>query len=283
MSHLDTLQVDSAFSTVSRHPSDSREECDLSTPAGQRYLVDLVYELRPEHIFMAPECKAWGNWSRFNMSRSPAALEAITQARLAQGTILHLCSRLCAIQVRSGQHFHLEQPAGSSMLSQESLRPVIRETYPVLLDMCRFNLRLPGSSKLIRKRTVLRSTMPELVQKLDGTLCRKNHEHQHVAGSVRVNGRAIQVSRFAASYSQGFARAVAQVILGSACAAPADTFPASFEPPRTRKRFKTSVGSTPASIPTERKRSLPPISRPSRKKVKELHDLEIPQTFPEEL
>ena len=181
------------------------DECALSTPSGQKYLVDLVYELRPKHIFMAPECKAWGNWSRFHMTRSTTALETITQARFPQKTVLHLCNRLRKIKVQARRHFHLEQPAGSSMLSQDSLRRVIRATHPVLLDMCRLNLRLPDPNRLIRKRTVLRSTLPELVHKLDGTLCRKNHAHQHVAGSARVNGGTISFSRFAASYSAGFA------------------------------------------------------------------------------
>ena len=263
----------------------TREDCDLATPAGQRYLMNLVYELNPEHIFVAPECKLWGNWSRFNMSRGPAQWDAISRARLAQGTILHLCSRLCQIQIDAGRHFHLEQPAGSSMLDQEALRPVIRATCPVLVDMCRFNLRLPGSSKLIRKRTVIRSTSSLMVECLDGMMCRKNHAHQQVAGSARVGGRTIQVSHFAASYSRGFAMAVAQVLLKESHAALAFAFPA-LEPPRTRKRFKTNVGAPPVPVnnPVDRKRGLPEKARASKKsRVPALPDLEIPQVFDAEL
>ena len=164
----------------------TREDCDLSTPDGQRKLVDLVYKLRPQHIFVAPECKLWGSWSRFNMTRGPSQWDKIAKARLAQSTILHLCSWLCQIQSQARRHFHLEQPAGSSMLEQSALKPVIKATVPALLDMCRFNLRLPGSPKLVRKRTVIRSTLQDLVQRLDGVLCRKDHNHQHVAGSAKI-------------------------------------------------------------------------------------------------
>ena len=313
---LNKTQVDAAFSSHSRHPSDkkgidllevfaypnsrlteavqdmggqarrvTREDCDLATPAGQRYLMNLVYELKPEHIFVAPECKLWGNWSRFNMSRGPAQWDAISRPRLAQGTILHLCSRLCQIQIDAGRHFHLEQPAGSSMLDQEALRPVIRATCPVLVDMCRFNLRLPGSSKLIRKRTVIRSTSSLMVECLDGMMCRKNHAHQQVAGSARVGGRTLQVSHFAASYSRGFAMAVAQVLLKESHAALAFAFPA-LEPPRTRKRFKTTVGAPPVPVnnPVDRKRGLPEEARASKKsRVPVLPHLEIPQVFDAEL
>ena len=208
------------------------------------------------------------------MSRGPKQWDSISEARLAQVTILHLCSRLCQIQTQAG---HLEQPAGSCMLSQKALEPVIRATFPAILDMCWFNLELPGSDRLLRKRTVTRSTMPEMIQQLNGTLCKGNHLHQQVAGSAQVNGRTVPVSRFAASYSRGFAKAVAQILLGLGYAARA--FPA-FEPPRTRKRFKTPVRAQPVSNPVERKRNMPSGTRaPKKSRVQELPDLEIPQVF----
>ena len=145
--------------------------------------------------------------------------------------------------------------------------------------MCRFNLRLPGSDKLLRKRTVIRSTLPALVEKLNGTFCKKDHAHQQIAGSSRVNGQTVPVSRFAASYSQGFARAVAQVLVSPSHAAPTSAYPA-FEPPKTRKRFKSSSGAVPVTQPAERKRSLPEqSSAPKRSRVPDLPVLEIPETF----
>ena len=79
-----------------------------------------------------------------------------------------------------------------------------------------------------------------------------------------VNGRTMSVSPVAASYSAGVARAIAQVIMGYAYAAPVVAYPA-FEPPRTRKRFKTSVGNVPRNEIVERKRSLAAPTRAPRK------------------
>ena len=124
---------------------------------------------------------------------------------------------------------------------------------------------------------MIRSTMPEMIQQLNGTLCKGNHLHQQVAGIAQVNGRTVPVSRFAASYSRGFAEAVAQILLGPGYAARA--FPA-FEPPRTRKRFQTPGGAQPVSNLVERKRNLPTSTRaPKRSRVLELPDLEVPQVF----
>ena len=89
----------------------------------------------------------------------------------------------------------------------------------------------------------------------------------------------MSVSRFAASYSRGFAAAVAQVLLGAQHAVQATALPA-VEPPRTRKRFKTNVGAQPVSLPSERKRSFPETVKPSKKsRVPELPDLQLPQHF----
>ncbi|CAL1146064.1 unnamed protein product [Cladocopium goreaui] len=42
---------------------------DLSTPEGQAALWKVLEEERPREVWMAPECKYWGNFSRRNMGR----------------------------------------------------------------------------------------------------------------------------------------------------------------------------------------------------------------------
>ena len=262
----------------------TREDCDLSTVSGQRYLMDLVCRLRPKHILVAPECKAWGSWSRFNMSKSDATRQAILQARADQRSILVLCSQLCRLQVLAGRHFHLEQPAGSAMLDQEPLRPLMKLTCPVLLDMCRFGLRIPGSHRLIRKRTILRTTSRGFLDRLHGTLCKGQHTHQQVAGSARVDGKLMQISRFAASYSRGFSQAVARCILEDSHAFLDEAYPA-VNPPRTRKRFKTPDGHLPVSsnvppFPVRKRNNVGDVPLVTKRgRLAELPTLQVPTSL----
>ena len=220
---------------------------DLSTVEGQRKLMDLVDRHRPRNIFVAPECGPWSSWSRFNQSRSSKMFDKVQEQKRAQSKILKLCNLLCEIQVGQGRHFHIEQPSTSSMFDQSALSFIRRHTKPAILDMCRFSLRCPLTDRLMRKRTVVRTTSESLFADLDGQTCIGTHAHQQVAGSTRVNGMSIPRSKFAAAYSWGFARKVAQSLLSPkwslVCAEPA--LPASDDPPLTRKRFKVSGTSIP--------------------------------------
>ena len=191
----------------------TRADGDVSTPEGQRKLLDLIYMHQPERIFVAPECGLWSSWSKFNRSRGLLGWQRVQDQRAEQQVSLRLCNTLCDLQVKSGRHFHIEQPQMSEMFDQPTLRDVKQSTQPVVLDMCRFKLKLPGSSQLIRKRTVIRTTSRTLIDDLTGKVCTGDHQHQQVAGSARIHGRTVRISKFTASCCKGFASAVAASLL----------------------------------------------------------------------
>ena len=166
---------------------------DLATFEGQRRLYELIHRAQPKHIMVTPECGPWSSWSRFNRSRGIAAYEKVQQARRYQLTMLRLCARLCAYQVSLGRHFHIEQPGGSEMCQQSCMAEVV--SAGVHVDMCRFGLRLPGSSRLIRKSTEIRTTSSVVAKALEGRTCTRDHPHQPIQGSFRQNGRSIDPSR----------------------------------------------------------------------------------------
>ena len=93
----------------------TRADGDLRTPEGRSALWKIVVERQPRHVWMAPECGPWGNFSRLNMCRSSSTRHKIQTARAEQQTHLELCREVYEYQVVKGNHFHMEQPQGSEV------------------------------------------------------------------------------------------------------------------------------------------------------------------------
>ena len=244
----DSRLTDAVKAAGGRAARFTRADGDLSTPEGQRRLFDLIYIHQPEHIFVAPECGPWSSWSKFNSSRGLLGWQRVQDQRVEQLVFLRLCNTLCDLQVKSGRHFHIEQPQMSEMFDQPALLSLSTALSPrSVLDMCRFKPRIPGSSRLIRKRTVIRTTSRTLIDDLTGKVCTGDRQHQQVAGSARIHGKTIRISKFNASYCKGFASAVTASLLKEEHppVVPATAFPAEAEPPLTCKRFKTPTGRNP--------------------------------------
>ena len=70
----------------------TKADGDLSTPQGQAALWEVLLKENPRDVWMSPECKLWGNFSRLNMCRSQATRERIEHGRLAEQTHLALCN-----------------------------------------------------------------------------------------------------------------------------------------------------------------------------------------------
>ena len=87
---------------------------------------------------------------------------------------------------------------------------------------CQFNLCEvealvdPSHGKPIQKGTVLLTTSPTMHNALHGRMCRRNHEHQPIEGSLCVQGQHVRRSTFTEVYPRKFARLVARVMLGNA-------------------------------------------------------------------
>ena len=115
----------------------TKDDGDLSTPDGQQKLWGWIYLFEPRHIWVAPECRLWGNFSRFNMGRSTTMFDQINLKRKTDGPHLVLCNQLYLHQISESRHFHLEQPKGSEMVLQPELDDVRKGTLPATFDMCR--------------------------------------------------------------------------------------------------------------------------------------------------
>ena len=194
----------------------TRADGDLRTPEGRSALWKIVVERQPRHVWMAPECGPWGNFSRLNMCRSSSTRHKIQTARAEQQTHLELCREVYEYQVVKGNHFHMEQPQGSEVFDQPVLESVVLGTLKTVFDMCEVGkLRVPTGNNFLRKRTTVRTTSRELHESLDARYCNQRHKHQPIEGKIKYLGRWINLSEYAARYSNGFAKNVCWFLLHS--------------------------------------------------------------------
>jgi hypothetical protein len=59
----------------------TRQDGDLSTAEGREKLWKMIDREQPRNIWVAPECRFWGNFSRWNSGRSTATAETIQAGR----------------------------------------------------------------------------------------------------------------------------------------------------------------------------------------------------------
>ena len=215
----------------------SRKDGDLATPSGRRRLWELIDEIEPDHIFVAPECGPWSGWNHLNAQKSLALWDYVHSKQESEKVHIHLCAQLCKYQQKRHRHFHLEQPLGSSMINTNEFEPIAECSKRVCFDMCAFGLKLPKTSKFIKKRSQLWTTSPEVQQFLMNKDCPKNHEHVQIAGSMHHDGKSVRISSFCATYCQGFVQALAQALCATHLAAVQEAFANDEEPPAKRPRF----------------------------------------------
>ena len=162
------------------------QDGDLSTAEGQARLWEIVEEEQPDHIWASPDCRLWGNFSRWNMSKSNRTAQNIQQGRQHETRNLKLCERLYWYQVSRGCHFHIEQPQGSEMFEQKEVSGIVYGTYRTVFDMCEVGkLRVPRGNNFLRKRSVVLTTSKVCHAGLDSRYCTKNHSHCHIKGQMR--------------------------------------------------------------------------------------------------
>ena len=90
---------------------------------------------------------------------------------------------------------HWEQPRKSIMFKTPLLQELYSYTQEANFDMCRVGqLTCPETNKLIQKEMAVRTTSQEMYASLHGRVCRRDHEHRPMAGSVTTPLGRITVS-----------------------------------------------------------------------------------------
>ena len=186
---------------------------DLSTYEGQLKLLIWIFEHSPKHVWLAPECLPWCSWAKFNQYRSFKGWHDVNQKQNESRPHLRLCNLVMKIQKENGRHSHLENPDPSQLWEQDELQESFQSTWPARFDQCTMGLRHPQNHKLIRKRTMVRTTSKLVHQFLDERFCSKTQDHAVIAGKCKHQGKTMNVSRFAAFYPTGMCKRLAKVLL----------------------------------------------------------------------
>ena len=84
----------------------SRLQGDLSTQEGIQKLWCWINLFEPRHIWMAPDCRYWGAFSRFNSQRSLGMETKIQEGRAQEKPHLELCNSVYQQKGSKGNHFH---------------------------------------------------------------------------------------------------------------------------------------------------------------------------------
>ena len=192
----------------------TKEDGDLTTEEGQKKLWTWIELYEPRHVWVAPECRLWGNWARFNMGRSMKTHDQLQKERQSETPHLELCNQIYLHQISHGRHFHLEQPRGSEMICQPSLQDVRLGTLPATFDMCQVGLlQLPSSQDFLQKRTQVFTTSRKFFEQVHEQFCHGTHKHNPIKGKFRHNGVWKSISAYAQAYTAQFARRVVKEIL----------------------------------------------------------------------
>ena len=237
-----TRQVIAAGGRAMRH---SLEHGDLNTVEGRRKLFEIMVQRNPKNLWYSPVCAPWCSWNQFNSQRSTNMYEHVFHQRLTHLWQISLGIVMSRFQKSQGNHYHHEQPAGSSQLKVPGAQEIPEQTLRCCFDLCNVgHLQDPQNGKLIRKRLVVQSTSEELYRNLNGKYCKGDHDHQNIAGSTTVNGTTMLRSKFTEWYPRKFAKQIARILLYQQLKSQ-DTFAGEVdEHPTKRRRLTEKMGPT---------------------------------------
>ena len=189
---------------------------DLSTFKGRCALYEMIWTLRPQHIWVSPKCGPWSSWNRLNAQKSLKLAEQIRLDQIAENVHLLVCDALFRLQDWRSDccHFHLEQPQGSEMLWQKEMSNIIQHTFRVSCDMCvAVQLRHPNSQELLHKRTQVLTTSRIMWRMLQRCQCVGAHHHGVIAGSCKPHKmHRMPLTQYTELYTAMFGRRLSRAI-----------------------------------------------------------------------
>ena len=112
--------------------------------------------------------------------------------RLEDGrTLMRFALELATLQLEGGRHCLLENPKPSAAWKEPEMRKFIEENnvFEANFDQCRFGLR-NASGDLHRKATLVVSSSSDVLDQLDGMVCKRDHFHAPVIGGSKVTAQA---------------------------------------------------------------------------------------------
>ncbi len=161
-------------------PIDLKTGFNLNSRKGQALAMQLILELEPETVFMAPVCSPWCSWS--NM-KTPEAREHDRKQVLP---MVEFCVQVAWHQIKNGRKFIIENPEKSQLFYQQAVLRLSKhqDVSFLLFDHCQFGMKDPITNNYYKKGTYLMhnfhfSDLSPIARK-----CTGNHKHQSVEGTI---------------------------------------------------------------------------------------------------
>ncbi|CAJ1392757.1 unnamed protein product [Effrenium voratum] len=158
--------------------------------------LDLIRRLRPALVVLSPPCTVFSQLRALTNYRDVRREEAEGRAHVEHAV------RIAWIQISGGRGFLFEHPLRAKSWTTTSLEELKEhpEVKAVTLDMCRFGLQTPDSSRTrmmpAKKPTLIITNIPEIASALNRRCQGHHEEHQLLVGDRRANNAAVYPQPF---------------------------------------------------------------------------------------
>ena len=189
---------------------DLKTGCDFRKQSVRDNTKLFLRDNPPDLLVLCPPCTHEGGWFHLNASKLSAQelLKIKTESRM----FIRFCMELFEQQVKGGKQAIFEHPLGAKTWSYPEVQRMCAKYFPLKCHMCRFGLKLPSSTRYIRKATQLLTShehMKSLGLECPGKQDPHHSCHDVIAGSCPSVG---SISQFTAQYTPAFVRAVLQTV-----------------------------------------------------------------------
>ena len=183
---------------------------DMHCPKARAEAYDYIDRADPDLIVLAWPCTVWSSLQRINR-RTDAQRKRLEVRREEQQDLLVFAGEVARRQRWKGRALVGEQPQGSGSWQRPPIQAAFEGMPEVVTDMCVWNKRRPDNGHLVKKPTLIKANQ-EICDEirahgLNGR-CTKDHEHDPIIGSMKVDGRTRPVSDWAGGYTKPFAMAL---------------------------------------------------------------------------
>ena len=190
---------------------DIKNGWDLTTRAVQDRVLQEIKERRPELVVICPPCGPFSIMQNMNRKRdSNAWLREQAKARI----LLRFGMRVAQRQIECGRLFMFEHPVGAVSWKDRTVVHVSKQdtVQTVRLDQCMVGLRDRVSQKPHMKPTYIMTNSQHIARELS-IRCDRSHVHEHVLGSVRVDGERKARSELSQEYPKEMCRRVVRGLM----------------------------------------------------------------------
>ena len=183
---------------------------DFTKPEVRDQVAQELKDRPPDLLLLSPPCTHEGGWFNLNAcTMDPKEyLQKVRQSRM----FIRFCCKLYEQQVQLGGRALMEHPKGSRIWSYPEVQALRQQGHLLTCHMCRFGLRIPNSTQLIRKATHLLAShedMNSLARECPGPEHPRHQCHQTIAGSCPEVG---SISKFAGKYTPQFVEAIMDTV-----------------------------------------------------------------------